>query len=360
MLITFPHMGQLHTVMTTLITGFGHDVLVPPPISRTTLALGVRHSPETVCLPFKMNLGNFIEALDQGADTILTCGGVGPCRLGCYAQVQEGILCDMGYRFQMLAVEPNLPAVFALMRRLCAGAGWSRAWRALRLAYDKMLALDGVERRLAALRPREMVKGTADRAATLALKGIEQADNEEELRRMMAQAAAQLDEIVLDPHVRPLRVGLVGEIYVMLEPFANCQLEKHLGRMGVEVHKTLNLSDYVRGHILRQQHHQRLYRMLDNLARPYLGHFVGGHGLKSIAYTVQKSREKLDGMIQAYPFTCMPEAIAKNILPTVSRQVDMPVLSLAFDEQSGEAGLVTRLEAFVDLLQRRRAAGAGQ
>ena len=146
----------------------------------------------------------------------------------------------------------------------------------------------------------------------------------------------------------------------MLEPYANCHLEKHLGRMGVEVHKTLNLSDYVRGHILRQQHHQRLYRMLDNLARPYLGHFVGGHGLKSIAYTVQKSREKLDGMIQAYPFTCMPEAIAKNILPTVSRQVDMPVLSLAFDEQSGEAGLVTRLEAFVDLLQRRRAAGAGQ
>ena len=62
----------------------------------------------------------------------------------------------------------------------------------------------------------------------------------------------------------------------------------------------------------------------------------------------------LDGIIQVFPFNCMPEIIAKNILPQVSKEVNMPVISLAFDEQSGEAGVLTRLEAFIDLLEYRR------
>ncbi len=65
-------------------------------------------------------------------------------------------------------------------------------------------------------------------------------------------------------------------------------------------------------------------------------------------------RAGYDGMIHIFPFTCMPEVIAKNILPQVSRDAGIPVLSMAFDEQTGVAGVVTRLEAFTDLLHYRR------
>lgn len=51
---------------------------------------------------------------------------------------------------------------------------------------------------------------------------------------------------------------------------------------------------------------------------------------------------------------CMPEIISRSILPQVSRDHDMPVLSLVLDEHTGEAGIQTRLEAFVDLLERNR------
>ena len=50
----------------------------------------------------------------------------------------------------------------------------------------------------------------------------------------------------------------------------------------------------------------------------------------------------------------MPEIISRSILPQVSREHDMPVLSLVLDEHTGEAGIQTRLEAFVDLLERKR------
>ena len=54
------------------------------------------------------------------------------------------------------------------------------------------------------------------------------------------------------------------------------------------------------------------------------------------------------------PFTCIPEIVARSILPRVSRALGIPVMSLILDEQTGLAGVLTRLEVFVDLLARRR------
>jgi predicted nucleotide-binding protein (sugar kinase/HSP70/actin superfamily) len=54
------------------------------------------------------------------------------------------------------------------------------------------------------------------------------------------------------------------------------------------------------------------------------------------------------------PFTCIPEIVAKSILPRVSQDFRIPVLSLTIDEQTGRAGVETRLEAFIDLLRERR------
>ena len=50
----------------------------------------------------------------------------------------------------------------------------------------------------------------------------------------------------------------------------------------------------------------------------------------------------------------MPEIVAQNILPKVSREEDIPILSLVLDEQTGKAGYITRIEAFIDLIKRKR------
>ena len=38
---------------------------------------------------------------------------------------------------------------------------------------------------------------------------------------------------------------------------------------------------------------------------------------------------------------------------TISKDKDFPIMSLVIDEMTGEAGYITRIEAFVDLLERR-------
>lgn len=353
MKLAFPHMGHLHIVLKELFTGFGCQVLETPPITKKTLELGAKYSPETVCLPFKMTLGNFIEALEQGADTLVTCGGVGPCRLGYYSEVQKGILQQLGYPFKLITVEPDLIAVVKDLRLLAAGKSWREIYRSFKQAGAKMAALDNIERQLNLIRPREVVAGSAGQLGFQAIQAIDGAAGLAEIQRIEEKTLAALQALAQRQY-EPLRIGLVGEIYVMLEPFINQDLERRLGQMGVEVHKTMYLSDYVRAHLLRKREYLETYKTLAALAKPYLGHYVGGHGLKSVARTIQMGQQSYDGVIQAYPFTCMPEVIAKNILPQVSKDLDIPVLTLAYDEQSGEAGLMTRLEAFVDLLHYRR------
>jgi predicted nucleotide-binding protein (sugar kinase/HSP70/actin superfamily) len=50
--------------------------------------------------------------------------------------------------------------------------------------------------------------------------------------------------------------------------------------------------------------------------------------------------------------TCMPEIVAQNIMPSTKENI--PVLTILCDEQLGKPGMLTRLEAFVDLLKYRR------
>lgn len=74
-------------------------VALPKPTKRT-IELGSRHSSDMVCAPFKHILGDYIEALELGADVLVQFAG--PCRLGYYGELQQSIMRDLGYEFDML------------------------------------------------------------------------------------------------------------------------------------------------------------------------------------------------------------------------------------------------------------------
>jgi predicted nucleotide-binding protein (sugar kinase/HSP70/actin superfamily) len=80
----------------------------------------------------------------------------------------------------------------------------------------------------------------------------------------------------------------------------------------------------------------------------------GGHGRESVGNAILFAKRGFDGIIQLSPFTCIPEIVAKSILPKVCREHGMSFLSITLDEQTGKEGIRTRLEAFVDLLSARK------
>ena len=81
---------------------------------------------------------------------------------------------------------------------------------------------------------------------------------------------------------------------------------------------------------------------------------IGGECIETIGDTVYAAKHGIDGIIHISPFSCMPEIVAQNILPKVSKNENIPVLSLVLDEQTGKAGYITRIEAFIDLIKRRQ------
>ena len=64
----------------------------------------------------------------------------------------------------------------------------------------------------------------------------------------------------------------------------------------------------------------------------------------------------IDGIITINAFGCGPDSIMIERISRASRKFKKPVLNLSVDEQTGEAGFVTRIEAFTDMLFRKKRA----
>jgi len=352
-------MGTTYVPLRAIFGALGVDVIVPPPSTQHTLSLGVRHSPEFVCLPFKLILGNLIEALDLGADTLLMVEGAGLCRMSYYARLLEETLRELGYSFRMITTRLFEKRIFGLpdfLRLFAPHASLGDIVAALRLGLAKASALDEVERAVQQTRPRELNRGGADAIWQETITALDRAENLAAIQHVKEHSLFRLRRLPQDREIKPVRVGIIGELFVVLEPFSNLEVESELGGLGAEVHRTIMLSQWAAFSLLWSalgfSHHQRVHAA----ARPYLKRDVGGDGWESVGETVLHAQHGFDGMVHLAPFTCVPEVIAQNLMPATTAQWDIPVLTITCDEQQGKAGLVTRLEAFVDLLGRRRLA----
>ena len=358
MRVSAPHMGNLYISLKALFQKLDVDFVMPPSNNQRTLTLGTKHSPEGLCIPFKLVLGNLIEAAEMGADTLLMPAGYGICRLGYYAQTQEQILHDLGYsNTEVIRIgisEHKLFGLLQIIKRLANNASWPRIIAAFRFGLAKLNALDRLERVVQKIRAVELVKGTANQLFTSAIEAIDAAADSNTVKRVQADYIDQLNRVATDPQAQPLIVGVIGEFYVLLEPFSNLDVESELGKLGVEVRRTIFTSEWLKFSLFLNPLGINEKERLHKAALPYLKRDIGGDGWESIGEKVLHAKE-YDGIIHLAPFTCMTEVVAQNIMPTTREQI--PVLTFICDEQITKTGMLTRLEAFVDLLQRKRRAG---
>lgn len=139
-----------------------------------------------------------------------------------------------------------------------------------------------------------------------------------------------------------LRVGVVGHRYLIHDEFVSMRLLQRLEGMGAT---PLTIDDLAPQCVENAQ--SSLPKPLFwSASREMLG--SGLHFLRS---------GQVDGVIVLVAFACGTDAFTNELLERQARdRYQAPLLILSVDEHTGEAGFVTRLEAFIDLLQRRRAA----
>lgn len=143
-----------------------------------------------------------------------------------------------------------------------------------------------------------------------------------------------------------LKVALLGYPYVLYDPFLSANLCEKLVGMGVVPLTPERLSS------------TQMRRMDRTLPQNFFWHYSNRVALSSLYYLEKAGR--VDGVIHVTAFGCGPDAMVDKFVELESKRKKMPFLTLTIDEHTGEGGMQTRLEAFVDmLLARQERAGKG-
>jgi predicted nucleotide-binding protein (sugar kinase/HSP70/actin superfamily) len=352
-------MGNIYIALKAFFDEIGVQAVVPPLCSKKTLELGTRISPDSICLPLKLNLGNYIESMEKGADTFIITGSCGPCRFGYYGVSEKEILEDNGYPVDVVMLDPPSGAkrLYHSLRKATGGAKLTRVLPALKNALDIAQRVDALESRVWYIRPREKEKGAADTVYSRFRREAYAAEGMRGMRALITHTCKRLDEIPLNPAARPLKIGILGEIFTIIEPYTNLDIERKLGRMGFEVDRSLTASAWVADKLFYRAFGRYGSPEVYQAAKPYLDRCIGGHTWECAGNAVLYARNGFDGAIEVLPFGCMPEIVSKSILPRISADTRLPIMTLVVDEMTGEAGFDTRLQAFADLLQYRRKGG---
>lgn len=359
MSITYPHFGSLTFLFREVFNVLqvpSERIIEPRKPNKQTMELGSRHSPEWMCTPFKLCLGSLLEGIERGANHVFQLGGIGTCRASCYGPVQRVICKDLGYTVKFTNIDYHKPiAMLKDFKKISNGFNTLQTIVALRKIWVKNYSLDLIENLINFYRAIESQVNTTEEIAKKAL------DKLFELRKIKKIKLFHRDlpkffekNIEIDKSIVPLRVGVIGEIYAVLEPMLNLNLYQRLNRLGVAARCGVSLKKFTDVPAKINPFKKEYYKVYRKEAKPYMKHYIGGDGQESVGTTIFLKKKGWDGMVHVWPFSCIPELSAQNVLPVVSRDYDMPVLPMVVDEQTGEAGYQTRLEAFIEMLRIKR------
>ncbi|MGH4139791.1 acyl-CoA dehydratase activase-related protein [Clostridium sp.] len=358
MKITFPHLGNTHLAAKALFNGLGIECIIPPFSSNETLELGSKFSPEEMCLPYKIMIGNYLQSIEMGADTIIIPGSCGPCRFGEYCELQINALKKIGHDLTFIVVDnPFDIGKKELLNRLSkisdnTTKGKIQKIKALKLSYNVIELIEKIEAQAHYLTGFEVEKGQFKRILKECKLNAAKAITPLQMLDSLKEYKQKIKEVPINKHKSPVKIAIIGEIYTIIEPFSNFYIEDKLMDYGVSTKRMLTPSWWIKDAILSPLKLNSIgIRMA---SREYLPHYIGGHGRECIGEVLLAQKDNFDGAIQIFPMGCMPEIVSKAILPAISNDKDFPIMTLIVDEMTGEAGYITRIEAFVDMLERKK------
>ena len=356
MKITFPHIGDVHLIGRIFFREIGIDIVTPPPNTMRGLEKGSEISPEEICIPFKLMVANLMEAWQMGADTAIMPATMGPCRLGEYGELLKSILDKKGCTFRWILLDsPAAIGKKELLRRLAAVVSDSEKskpeiLRALYGTYKILKNLEHLEQRAHILAGYELQKGSCKQVIYDCRKELAKVSGIRDAMRVIRDHLRRLENIPVDYDRKPLHLLVTGEIYSMIEPFANHHLEDLLMDMGVSFEKRVTLGWWIDRTVLDPFRLRALFAPKNR----YLPYEIGGYAKDTVAEGILCGRKGYDGVIQVFPVGCMPEIVAKAVFSRMIREEKLAVLTVIYDEMGGEAGYITRVEAFVDMLGRKK------
>ncbi|MGI6554015.1 MAG: acyl-CoA dehydratase activase-related protein [Bacillota bacterium] len=136
-----------------------------------------------------------------------------------------------------------------------------------------------------------------------------------------------------------LNIAVLGYPYQIYDPYISANLMSWLENHKVRTW-TMEMVDY-----------SRLQKYSGKLKKKLFWHFSNKVVWSCYYYLDQPH---IDGIIHVTAFGCGPDAMVDKLVELECKKRNFPFLSLMIDEQTGEGGVTTRLEAFTDMIRYRR------
>lgn len=356
MKIGFQYMGNLHIAVKAFMNSVGCELVPGSQSDQKSLECGVRNSPEIVCFPFKVALGNLIQCLELGADTLIFLGnGTWPCRFGFYGKVQYDILKKLGYEFNSIFLDTG--SLFGFVKKLVKlnEGKWIKTILKIlygaRLAFLKYSMIKNVESWTRIFRPIEAKKGFTTRLCNHLITAIDNTTSLEILRILENEIENAFLDIQIDTNRDLFRVLIAGESCCITEPFANFSLIEHLGELGIVAHPVLTTQRKFFNKVPRREFDGFLSRKKAfSVTNPLFAYETCNEEQIYERFFIDALKRRFDGVIHVMPTSCMSENAILPVMIDISKKNSIPFLSLTFDEHCTVEGINTRLEAFVDLL----------
>ncbi len=349
-ILSFPQMGNYYIPVKYLFKHiFSCEIMSPPNITTKTIELGSKYSPEFVCTPFKYTLGTFIESLDRGANILVQAGG--GCRYGYYSELQEQILKDLGYEFTFVnfvtAGNRNIKNILKEIRKFEPKFKKIRALYYLFITSKMIKYMDNIDHYIRENIGFEVEKDSFIKLNNRMLKDFSKVKSYYQLRKLYKSYFMKFRELKINKPENCLKVGIIGELYTVMEPFANYYLERELASYNIEIKR------YTNAHYLVFEKAREVKKYL-KYASEYIKYRMGADAHDNIGRTKYLCTHGFDGIIHIKSSFCTPEIGAMPIINKICKQYNVPVIYFSFDANTSEVGIKTRIEAFYDMIEMRR------
>ena len=381
--IYIPYMCDHSFAVAAAFHACGVEAEVFPESDEETLYWGRKLTSGKECYPCILTTGDMVKLVkdphfDHQRAAFFMPSGNGPCRFGQYHRFHRLVLDDLGFNHVPI-YSPNQDET------LYSDLGIMGSQFA-RLAWQGIVAVDLLMKKLLETRPYEKEKGKTDQVYQESLKRVCEAILKgDDLGEALQKSIEDFNQIEVNGlGTKPL-IGIVGEIFVRLNRFANEDVIRKIEQFGGEawiapftewilyvntISKKRSLRKKSFSNLLKvfltdyyqkkDEHHlEKIFkghlrnfgepqtRSILRKAKPYIDSSFEGEAILSVGKTIDFARRGASGVLNIMPFTCMPGTIVSALLKRYQEENNnIPILNMAYDGQE-QTNTLTRLEAFM-------------
>ncbi len=384
--IYVPYMIDHGYLVAAAMRHCGADAEALPQSEELTLELGRKYTTGKECYPSIITTGDIVKKtlepdFDPEHAAFLMPSASGPCRFGQYNKLHRMVLDELGLNQVPIFVLDQTGGYYKDM----ASVGRSfrlHAWRAISI-------IDNMQKVVLERRPYEVNPGETDAvyqqylAELIKLTG----QNSDTLQDFSRRTRETFEAVKIDRSIRKPKIGIVGEIFVRSNQFANDGLVRKLEALGAQCgvppfEEWLDYIDYQRKRrnrlhleggwrdwakqklteIVQERVAEPLRQQFDssleyfkrelptpailNLGHAYLSSSIEGEAILSMGRAVEYAEHGFNGVVNIIPFGCMPGTIVSLLLHQFRHDHGLPVLNVVV-EGTKDSGQDVRMEAFL-------------